>query len=172
MFVVYVRGGPRPVGGIPRPVPDPSSGTLWSFFAYLPDSPALAVVNEAIDLIRQRTAMPGVIEACDTAFRAIRNISFTDLFSGATQVTIYRHPTAVARDEFGLTEGTGLARHITLSRNCWGLQDRNAAVLRTAATLVHELAHCAGAAGGASTVAESTLQLCGFADQFIPGLAG
>ena len=172
MLNVYVRGGARPAGGIPHPTPDGESATLWVFYAYAPDSPHLAIVNDAIELIRERVAAPGVMDTCNAAFRDIRNVSFQDLFTGAHPVTVYKHPTAATADEFALTQGdSGLARHITLTRNCWGLSSRGAAVERTAATLVHEMAHCAGA-GGDSTVAERTLMVCGFQDHFDASVRG
>ncbi len=166
MLAIYVIGNPRPAGGIPRAVDG------YQFFGFVPDSPALGVINDAIALIGQRLAAPGVMDSCNTAFRAIRNVSFQDLFTGPTVVNVYRSTTAPSIDDYALTEGSGLARHITLTRNCWGLSDRGRAVLRTAATLVHEMAHCAGAAAAPSIVAEQTLVSCGFADKYDPTARG
>lgn len=171
MLVIHVRGGPHPAGGIPHQIHG-RSGSIYSFWPYLPDSAPYSVVRDAIELVQARTAGPGERERCDVAFRAIRGVSFTRLVRGARQVTIFRSPTAAAPRALGVTAGTGFGRHITLTHNCWGLANRDAAVLRTAATLVHELAHCAGAAGGDSGDAEWTLNACGFPDQYDPDIRG
>lgn len=170
MLNIFVQGNPRPPGGVPNSVPD--VGFLWVFYPYEQGSRSLEIVNAAVALVRQRVSAAGVLNACDAAFSRIRGVSFSDLLSGPTVVTIYRHPNAVTANTFALTEGlAGLARHVTLSRNCWGRRDRNDAVLKTAGTLVHELAHCAGA-GANSSVAENTLRSCGFRDVYVPGIIG
>ena len=159
MLQPYVMGNPQPPGGVPA-----------HFLAFQPASEPLAIITEAVDLVRERTAAPGVLASCDSTFRAIRGVSFSDLLYGGVQVTVFRfHSTT----DFGLTpRPAGLARSIGISQRCWGLRDHGHAVRRSAATLVHELAHCAGAAGGSSTVAERTLRFCGFSDMDSPGLAG
>jgi hypothetical protein len=169
MLIIHAQGGVHPPGGIPHPRTG-RSGTVYSFYPYLPDSEPLAVVRDAIELIRVRNARPGVAQAADTTFRRIRGVSFTELFTGGTQVTIFRSPTHLVSG-FGCTSRVG-GRHITLTRNCWGIANRDTAVRRTAATIVHELAHCAGAAGGDSAVAEWSLRACGFADMYSPSVWG
>lgn len=170
MLNVYVAGDPWPPGGVPHAVDD--GPNRWVFAPYAPNSVALGVVRDAIELIRHRVVdAPRTLATCNVAFQHIRGVSFDDLFTSPNRtVTIYRSWDRCGRNAFGLTQGQGLSRHITLSRNCWG-RPGAAGVLRTAATIVHELAHCAGA-GGESMVAENTLIHCGFADQYNPHFGG
>lgn len=179
MIRIYLQGDERPPGGIPRSV-----GNFFPihFYPYRRGSSALQVVEDALSLISDRIAADGVLENCNLAFSRIRGVSFSDLFTGdEVTVTIFRSPGAQPQNgSLGLTAGQGLARHLTLTARCWGLspsQVGNAAarttlVRRCAATIVHELAHCAGAPGRPSTAAERTLIPCGFRDMFNPDFVG
>jgi len=179
MINVFTTAGPRPPGGIPRAVTIPNpigAPTVFSYFAFAVGSDQLAVVREALILIEDRISPEAIIQTCDTAFRQIRGISFSELFYGdAITVTIFRSPTFATRNDSGLTAGQGIARHITLTPTCFNQTTaggRDRLVLRCSATIVHELAHCAGAGPRPSRAAENTLLQCGFRDQFDPTAVG
>ena len=174
MINIHTNTSPRPPGGIPQQQTITRAGgrsTVYSYWAFQEGSDALAVVQEALALIEDRMT-EGVINSCDTAFRAIRGVSFSDLYwSDEKVVTIFRSPTAARRNECALTQGQGLARHFTLTPACFNVtvaEGRDRVVRRCAATIVHELAHCAGAGGRPSRTAEDTLLVCGFRDEYNP----
>ena len=67
---------------------------------------------------------------------------------------------------FGATHSNDL----DISISAWALDERNRWMI--AATIVHELAHMAGAPGGSSHAAERAVRECGFGDQYDPDVQG
>lgn len=116
-----------------------------------------------------------------TADRYFRGItqgsrSLSQILRDNTQ-WIHYDPT---RNAMGFTPGQGFSKECAIGRSPF--QAGRRAVL---ATLIHELAHCNGAAGGSSTAAEDALPHCGLGTlrelrtgidnpntEYLPGLSG
>jgi hypothetical protein len=127
-------------------------------------------VRDTLDLIKS-TALGQ--SKCNACFQALRNgwwifasggRSFDDVFNDRDIWISYHWDKSTGFD--GLTS-MKKEKEITISQSAF---DRG--LRAVAATIVHELAHVNSAPAAPSTAAESTLQNCGFSDQFNPNAIG
>jgi hypothetical protein len=140
----------------PDPVTVPGTGTFrWDL---IPDS-KVSILSSAISLILMRTVSDNaVLATCNTAFKNLpRKVSFADVLGDADVWISY------CANDLGTVLGATLRKEITICERAF---TRPQAEKVVAATIIHELAHVAGAPGGLSKTAEATLQQCGFSDQW------
>lgn len=127
------------------------------------DNEILQKLNAAVSFISQRVAACG---RCNSYFRTLRPgrpTTFAALWADAgLWINFF-----TSSSDFGVTSLDG--RDVGLSSFCFDGSWR-----RVAATLVHELAHVAGAPGGsgASSAAEDALLHCLFPDLHNPAARG
>lgn len=148
----------------PTPVNDPRIGTV-SWLPYTDDS-KLAIVKAALAVVGMRAILtPGNLHCCNQAFTNLPGkVSFSDLWLDA-DVWISYNPNP-RRGLYGVRlPGT---KEIAISEFAF---TQPQPYLVVAATIVHEMAHVAGAPGN-TTDAEDTLPACGFKDQYKSGLLG
>ena len=118
------------------------------------------------------------IPSADVYFRGITAgaRSLTAILADRT-VWVNFHPTLL---DFGVTPGEGFATECAIGPSAFRIGRWT-----VLATLIHELAHCNGAPGGASTTAEDALPHCGLGrlsefrtgidephSPYVPGLSG
>lgn len=103
---------------------------------------------------KQAIAIAKKKPAANVYFKAIAegSRSLTALLADDTMWINY-HPSMAG---YGLTPGTGFAKEFAIGT--YAFRDGKKMVL---ATIIHELAHCNGAPGGDSKVAEEALIACG-----------
>jgi hypothetical protein len=170
MLVINILGQQRLGGGVPHARTFDGITDRW--FVYRENSEELAILRDAIQLVRDRVLPDAaVLAACNARFQRLGGVSFTDYVHGSEHVVVIsRNPThrGHPRPYYGATSG----HHVTIAKFCFARRPRETAVVTTAATLVHELAHVAGAPGGESFLAEAAVRDCGFPDQFQRGLVG
>jgi hypothetical protein len=167
MLTINIQGQPRQGGTTPHP--GSFDGITDRWLTYQPGSLQLSTLQEAIQLIRVRILVnPAILASCNRSFESIHHISFSNLVTAPHPVVVISYNFEHRSHYFGVTEGN----HISIAQFCYSRQPHSAAVLTTAATLVHELAHVAGAPGVPSRAAERTLPSCGFADQYDSTVVG
>jgi hypothetical protein len=146
------------------------------FFAFIPGSLALRVVRDALTVV-QTTETGATLLACDARFRELATqrgfagLGLREMIdpSDRVRITIFR---TVQRRDLGQTPAGVRAHSIAIGPLAYEDPSYDVAVRRTAATIVHELAHVAGAPGFPSPAAEASLLECGFADQFDATIRG
>lgn len=155
--------------------------------------------EEALAQVHKSVAN-GANPLCDTYFLELGKARAPDMRRSLTdllgyRLIFYRHGATSAADDFG---GTGGARSVVLGEVLWSNNVNRHAIISIsayaarsptslAATLIHELAHVAGAPGrpgdadwagmGAAARApyfgaENALRACGFAKQHNPAIYG
>lgn len=129
------------------------------------DRSRLAKVKRAVEIVDQLNGRANLYGACNQYFRSLpRGLSLRGAWE-SQGVFIDFSPTMM-RYFFGATHSNN--RDIAIS--AWCLDTQNVWVV--AATIVHEMAHVAGAPGGSSRSAEDSLNRCGLGTQFDPSAVG
>src|SRR5262245_18417027 len=146
----------------PDPVTVHGTGTFrWDL---IPDS-KVSILSSAVSQVLMRTVSDNsVMATCNTAFKNLpRGVTFADVL-GDPDVWISYNP-----NDVGTVLGTTLRMQITLCERAF---TRPQPELVVAATIIHELAHVAGAPGGLSKTAEGSLLKCGYTDQWDSTVVG
>jgi hypothetical protein len=160
MLVINIAAQRRPGGRVPEPSIRNNLTDRW--LSFQPHSQELAITQEAVQLLRERILHAAqILDACERRFQTIGRRSFADLVVGARRTVVISRNPENRRDYYGVTRGN----HISLAQFCFSRRPREAAVITSAATLVHELAHVAGAPGGRSVIAECVLRSGSFEDE-------
>ena len=103
--------------------------------------------------------------ACNTYFRSLpKSKSFSDFWRDNTIFVNYSPDTTP--QFYGATH----SNHKDMCITAWCIDSQNKWMI--AATIVHELAHVAGAPGGTSHAAEKATNVCGFKPQYNPNIIG
>ncbi len=176
MLVLNIRGQARSGGRVPNVATSVIrnaaniiiSRTTHRWLAYTQGSQPLEIVQQAIQLIRARVLNnQEALDSCNDRFQRVGQVSFADTVDGPRIVVISRN-WEHQRGYFGATQGN----HISIAQFCFSRTPNDEAVLNTAATLIHELAHVVGAPGNAHYTAEAAVRDCGFVERFMPGPIG
>jgi hypothetical protein len=138
----------------PAPLPD---GTKWDPYS---DAKIKATLEQALFILKHNIKGMRPCNACFSRLTGGR--TFDQVFDDAT-IFISFDPSG---PNSGVTNAVG-GKDITI-----GASEFRVGRWTVAATLVHELAHTNGAAGGASPDAENTLKCCGLSGLFRPGVVG
>ena len=174
MLIIHTRGARL---SVPRSRMEPD-GTMEHWYAYADGSRPHAIVVAAIEHMRQTILnAPAVLDTCNQRFLAVSRlrrrgqINFQSLFvDPEPRITLSHCPGT--QKFFGLT----LGNHISITDLCFRPQGAVPAVEITAGTILHELAHVAGATGNTSGpghfIAESVVRVCGYPRVFQSGGGG
>jgi hypothetical protein len=177
MLIVHTLGDGI---GVPRDRFDDETNDWVRFWAYRIGSPRHQILLAALERIREAVInTPGVISQCNARFITISQnrpqgpIDFSTLFSDG------QHPVILCycpeTRYLGATSAVG-GRFITICRLSFVPTPTISAEDRVAATIIHELAHVAGATGATTGpghhIAESAVRVCGFPQAFQRGGGG
>jgi hypothetical protein len=125
----------------------------------------LKKIQQAVQLVGKLETQQNLYDTCNMYFTKLpRGKSLRELWKGGG-VFISLWPNS-PRGEFAVTHSNN--KDITIASWCLDTQT----VSMVAATVIHEMAHVAGAPGGDSHMAERAVDKCGFHDEYDPRLLG
>lgn len=125
----------------------------------------LAKLTRAFRIVDRLDTRIGLDGPCNRHFQSLpRGRSFHEQWRSIHLFINYSPSTAFGF--FGATHSNNL----DICISAWALDNHNRWMI--GATIVHELAHTAGAPGGTSHAAERAVHRCGFADQYDPAIIG
>lgn len=129
------------------------------------DKTRLATITKAVKRVDDLETQSNVYDSCNLYFQKLpRGMSLRDLWRG-NDVFVNFWPTN-ERETFGATH----RGHKDIAVSAWCLDTQSCSMI--AATIIHEMAHIAGAPGGDSHMAERAVLKCGFEAEYDPELVG
>lgn len=146
-----------------------ADGSIVYFYTFqnstIPEKKRLKRIKEAYNIINQFEKKLDKCDPCNKYFKGLaKGKSFSQVWRDNT-IFINYSPSLKSGDYGAISRSR---KDICIT--AWCLDTCNRWMI--AATIVHELAHAAGAPGGSSHAAEKAADKCGFKPQYNPNIVG